>query len=42
VGKPLGADPSGIRVVLVKDSTMNSQYYGLGNIPNQVDLSAKQ
>ena len=42
VGKPLGPDPSGIRVVVVKDSTMNSQYYGLGTIPNQVDLGAKQ
>ena len=38
VGKPLGPDPSGIRVVVVKESTMDSQYYGLGNIPNQVDL----
>jgi 3',5'-cyclic AMP phosphodiesterase CpdA len=40
VGKPLGIDPSGIRVVIVKDSTMESQYYGLGNIPNQVELKA--
>ena len=36
VGKPLGPDPSGIRVVTVKESSMESQYYGLGNIPNQV------
>jgi len=40
VGKPLGPDPSGIRVVIVRESAMESQYYGLGNIPNQVDLSA--
>ncbi|HEY6389928.1 MAG TPA: metallophosphoesterase [Bryobacteraceae bacterium] len=40
VGKPLGPDPSGIRVVIVRETTMESQYYGLGNIPNQVDLSA--
>ena len=40
VSKPLGADPSGIRVVIVRESTMESQYYGLGNIPNQVDLRA--
>lgn len=39
VGKPLGPDPSGIRVVVVRESTMDSQYYGLGNIPNQVELS---
>ena len=40
VGKPLGIDPSGIRVVVVQESKMDSQYYGLGNIPNQVELSA--
>ena len=40
VGKPLGPDPSGIRVVMVRECTMESQYYGLGNIPNQVDLSS--
>jgi predicted MPP superfamily phosphohydrolase len=40
VGKPLGPDPSGIRVVIVRESTMESQYYGLGNIPNRVDLNA--
>ena len=36
VGKPLGPDPSGIRVVMVKDASMQSEYYGLGNIPNQI------
>jgi 3',5'-cyclic AMP phosphodiesterase CpdA len=41
VGKPLGPDPSGIRVVVVKDSTMESQYYGLGTIPNQVDTGGR-
>jgi len=39
VSKPLGPDPSGIRIVIVRESTMESQYYGLGNIPNQVDLN---
>jgi len=39
VSKPLGPDPSGIRVVIVRESTMESQYYGLGNIPNQVHLN---
>ncbi len=36
VGKPLGPEGSGIRVVFVRQSTMESQYYGLGNLPNQV------
>jgi len=39
VGKPLGPDPSGIRIVLVRESKMESHYYGLGSIPNQVDLN---
>jgi 3',5'-cyclic AMP phosphodiesterase CpdA len=39
VGKPLGPDPSGIRIVIVRESAMESHYYGLGNIPNQVDVS---
>jgi len=33
VGEPLGPDPSGIRVVVVRESTTESRYYGLGNIP---------
>ena len=37
VGKPLGPDPSGIRVVTVRGSAMDSRYYGLGNIPNQAE-----
>ena len=39
VGMPLGADPSGIRIVMVSDAKIESTYYGLGNIPNQVDLA---
>jgi serine/threonine-protein phosphatase CPPED1 len=39
VSKPLGPDPSGIRIVIVRELTMESHYYGLGNIPNQVDLN---
>lgn len=42
VGKPLGPDPSGIRVVIVRESTGESEYYGLGNIPNQVVPAAPQ
>ena len=35
VGQPLGNDPSGIRIVTVKDSGLEHRYYTLGNIPNQ-------
>ncbi|MEO7145385.1 MAG: metallophosphoesterase [Bryobacteraceae bacterium] len=42
VGKPLGPDPSGIRVVTVTASRIESRYYGLGNIPNQIDPAAPQ
>ena len=35
VGQPLGTDPSGIRIVTVKDSDLEHRYYTLGNIPNQ-------
>jgi predicted phosphodiesterase len=38
VSKPLGPDPSGIRVVSVKGTTMSSQYYGLADIPKTVEL----
>ncbi len=39
VGKPLGPDPSGIRIVSVKATSVYSQYYGLGNLPNRIDAS---
>jgi 3',5'-cyclic AMP phosphodiesterase CpdA len=35
VGQPLGTDPSGIRIVTVKDSGLEHRYFTLGNIPNQ-------
>jgi len=35
VGQPLGTDPSGIRIVTVKDTGLEHRYYTLGNIPNQ-------
>ena len=35
VGQPLGMDPSGIRIVTVKDTGLEHRYYTLGNIPNQ-------
>lgn len=38
VSLPLGVDPSGFRVVIVRENKMESTYYGLGSIPNQVKL----
>ena len=35
VGQPLGTDPSGIRIVTVKDTGLEHRYYTLGNIPNR-------
>jgi 3',5'-cyclic AMP phosphodiesterase CpdA len=35
VGQPLGTDPSGVRIVTVKDSGLEHRYYTLGNIPNR-------
>ncbi|HEV8130956.1 MAG TPA: metallophosphoesterase [Acidobacteriota bacterium] len=41
VGKPLGKDPSGFRVVIVRDTGIEHQYYGLGEIPNKVELAER-
>ena len=35
VGQPLGTDPSGLRIVTVKDTGLEHRYYTLGNIPNR-------
>jgi serine/threonine-protein phosphatase CPPED1 len=35
VGQPLGNDPSGIRIVTVRDAGLEHRYYTLGNIPNR-------
>jgi 3',5'-cyclic AMP phosphodiesterase CpdA len=35
VGRPLGADPSGIRIVSVKETGLTHTYYGFGSIPNE-------
>ena len=42
VGKPVGPDPSGVRVVFVEGDTIRHEYFGLGNLPNQVTPSAKR
>ena len=36
VSKPLGPDPSGIRVVIWNDDRIEHQDYGLGSIPHEV------
>ena len=40
VGKPLGDATSGVRVIAVGKDGLCNRYYGLGNIPNQIDLRA--
>lgn len=40
VSKPIGNDPSGFRVVTVKDGTFESHYYGLGYMPPVIDLKS--
>lgn len=35
VGRPLGNDPSGIRVVVIRDDRLEHRYYTMGEIPNQ-------
>jgi len=39
VGMPLGDAPmSGVRVVIVRDSGLTHRFYGLGELPNQIEL----
>jgi predicted phosphodiesterase len=38
VSKPLGKDPSGIRVVEWTETGIEHQYYGLGSIPHEVPV----
>ena len=39
VGMPLGDTPmSGMRVVIVRDSGLTHRFYGLGELPTQIDL----
>ena len=42
VGKPIGPDPSGVRVVFVEGDKIRHEYYGLGNLPNQLTLPVKR
>jgi hypothetical protein len=38
IGRPLGADPSGLRIVTVTDDRLDHAYYGMGLIPNQFPI----
>jgi 3',5'-cyclic AMP phosphodiesterase CpdA len=39
VGRPLGKDPSGFRIVTVHETNIQHQYYGMDDVPEQVDLT---
>jgi 3',5'-cyclic AMP phosphodiesterase CpdA len=39
VGKPLGADPPGLRVVIVRDSGIEHRYYALDQVPDRIELA---
>ncbi len=39
VGKPIGNDPSGIRIITAKNGVFESSYYGLGYLPSTIDLT---
>lgn len=40
VGKPLGKDPSGFRIVTVEGHKFTYPYYSLDSLPNRIDLSS--
>ena len=41
VGRPLGPDPSGIRVVKIYEDRIEHQYYGMDSVPQAITLGAK-
>ena len=38
VGKPLGKDPSGMRVAVWTEAAIEHEYYGLGSIPHEIPV----
>ena len=42
VGRPNGADPSGLRLVTVRDTGLAHTYFGLGHIPSQFPTPMKK
>ncbi|WP_432711707.1 metallophosphoesterase, partial [Pedobacter sp.] len=39
VGRPLGNDPSGLRIIIVRGQQVSHQYYALDSIPQQINLN---
>jgi len=39
VGKPMGKDASGLRIVIVRGDQLEHRYYHFGEVPHQIDLS---
>jgi len=39
VGKPMGEDKSGLRVVIVRDEGLEHRYYHFGEVPNRINLN---
>jgi predicted phosphodiesterase len=42
VGMPQGGDKSGMRIVIVRDNTIEHRYYHFGELPNQIDVHAQE
>ena len=39
IGKPLGKDPSGFRIVTIKNNNINHKYFSLDSIPMSINLA---
>ena len=39
VGRPLGKDPSGFRIVTVHETNIQHQYYGMDDVPKTINLT---
>lgn len=39
VGRPLGKDPSGFRIVTVHEKSVRHQYYGMDDVPQKINLA---
>ncbi len=39
VGRPLGKDPSGLRIVTVHETNIRHQYYGMDDVPKKIDVT---
>ena len=41
IGQPLRDSGSGLRIVIVRDGQLEHRFYGMGEIPNRIDISPK-